>query len=87
MTAALGLVIVAGGWFVYQQRISAGRPQQVHEAEIAKLDKEIDEIKDVKDKIAALLAASRSSRRCRPTACRPCTCSTNWCGRCPRACS
>lgn len=57
MTAALGLVIVAGGWFIYQQRIDhqADRNKFL-KSEIAKLDKEIDEIKEVKDKIAALLA-------------------------------
>jgi len=57
MTAALGLVIVAGGWFVYQQRISSQDDRNKFlKSEIAKLDKEIDEIKEVKDKIAALLA-------------------------------
>ncbi len=57
MTAALGATIVAAGWFVYQQRISAQDDRNKFMlAEIAKLDKEIDEIKDVKDKISALLA-------------------------------
>ena len=57
MTAALGLVIVAAGWFVYQQRISSQEDRNKFlKSEIAKLDKEIDEIKEVKDKIAALLA-------------------------------
>ena len=57
MTAALGLVIVAAGWFVYQQRISLQEDRnKFMKSEIAKLDKEIDEIKEVKDKIAALLA-------------------------------
>ena len=57
MTAALGLVIVATGWFVYQQRISAQEDRNKFlKSKIAKLDKEIDEIKEVKDKISALLA-------------------------------
>ena len=57
MTAALGLVIVAFGWFFYQQRISQQEDRnKFMKSEIAKLDKEIDEIKEVKDKIAALLA-------------------------------
>ena len=57
MTAALGIVIVAAGWFVYQQRISAQEDRnRFMKSEIAKLDKEINEIKEVKDKIAALLA-------------------------------
>ena len=57
MTAALGLVVVGAVWFVYQQRISAQEDRnRFMKAEIAKLDKEIDEIKEVKDKIAALLA-------------------------------
>ncbi len=57
MTAALGIVIAATGWFVYQQRISAQEDRnKFMKSEIAKLDKEIDEIKEVKDKIAALLA-------------------------------
>ena len=57
MTAALGATVVAAVWFVYQQRISAQEDRnKFMKTEIAKLDKEIDEIKDVKDKIAALLA-------------------------------
>ena len=57
MTAALGLVIVAGGWFIYQQRIDHQADRnKFMKSEIAKLDKEIDEIKEVKDKISALLA-------------------------------
>ena len=57
MTALLGIVIVAAGWLVLSQRISVqeGRNSFLN-AEIKKLDKEIDEIKEVKDKIAALLA-------------------------------
>ena len=57
MTAVLGLVIVAGGWFVYQTRIDQQEDRnKFMKSEIAKLDKEIDEIKEVKDKISALLA-------------------------------
>jgi len=57
MTAALGLIIVAFGWFFYQQRIGLQEDRnKFMKSEIAKLDKEIDEIKEVKDKIAALLA-------------------------------
>ena len=57
MTAALGIAIVGAVWFVYQQRISAQDDRnKFMKSEIAKLDKEIDEIKEVKDKIAALLA-------------------------------
>jgi len=57
MTAALGIVIVAAVWFIYQQRIGAQEDRnKFMKSEIAKLDKEIDEIKEVKDKIAALLA-------------------------------
>lgn len=57
MTAVLGIVIVAAGWLVLSQRINAQEDRnRFLKAEIAKLDKEIDEIKEVKDKIAALLA-------------------------------
>lgn len=57
MTAVLGIVIVAAGWLVLSQRISAQDDRnRFLKGEIAKLDKEIDEIKEVKDKIAALLA-------------------------------
>jgi type IV pilus assembly protein PilN len=57
MTALLGIVIVAFGWFIYQQRISLQDDRnKFMKSEIAKLDKEIDEIREVKDKIAALLA-------------------------------
>ena len=57
MTALLGVVIVGAGWLVLSQRISAQEDRNKFlKTEIAKLDKEIDEIKEVKDKIAALLA-------------------------------
>jgi len=57
MTAALGAVIVAAVWFVYQQKIGAQEARNTFmKSEIAKLDKEIDEIKEVKEKINALLA-------------------------------
>lgn len=57
MTALLGIVIGATGWFVYLQRIDfQDERNKFMKSEIAKLDKEIDEIKEVKDKIAALLA-------------------------------
>jgi len=57
VTAALGIMIVAAGWLLYSGRISAQEDRnRFLKAEIAKLDKEIDEIKEVKDKIAALLA-------------------------------
>ena len=57
MTAALGIVIAATGWFVYQQRIGLQEDRNKFlKSEIAKLDKEIDEIKEVKDKISALLS-------------------------------
>ena len=57
MTAVLGIVIVAAVWFIYQQRIDAQDARNKFlKTEMAKLDKEIDEIKEVKDKIAALLA-------------------------------
>lgn len=57
MTAALGLVIVGAGWFVLSQKISGQDDRNKFlKSEIAKLDKEIDEIKEVKDKISALLA-------------------------------
>lgn len=57
MTAALGLVVVGVVWFFNQGRIGVQDDRnKFMKSEIAKLDKEIDEIKDVKDKIAALLA-------------------------------
>jgi type IV pilus assembly protein PilN len=57
MTAALGLAVVAAGWIILAQQISdQDERNKIMKAEIAKLDKEIDEIREVKDKIAALLA-------------------------------
>jgi type IV pilus assembly protein PilN len=57
VAAALGLAVVAAGWLVLSQRISdQDARNRFLKAEIAKLDKEIDEIREVKDKIAALLA-------------------------------
>ena len=60
MTAALGLAIVAAVWLFYSGRISNQEDRnRFLKAEIAKLDKEIDEIKEVKEKIEALLARKR----------------------------
>ena len=57
MTAALGAAIVGAVWFVNLGRIGIQDDRNKFlKTEIAKLDKEIDEIKEVKDKIAALLA-------------------------------
>ena len=57
MSAALGFAIVGAGWFVLQNQINDQEERnKIIKSEIAKLDKEIDEIKEVKDKIAALLA-------------------------------
>jgi type IV pilus assembly protein PilN len=57
MTALLGAAVVLAGWLFYSQRISAQEDRnKFMKAEIAKVDKEIDEIKEVKDKISALLA-------------------------------
>ena len=57
MTAVLGVIVVGAVWFVFQQRIGAQEDRnKFMKVEIAKLDKQIDEIKDVKDKISALLA-------------------------------
>jgi type IV pilus assembly protein PilN len=57
MTAALGLAVVAAVWLFYSGRISNQEDRnRFMKSEIAKLDKEIDEIKEVKDKISALLA-------------------------------
>lgn len=57
MTAALGIAIVAAVWVVNDRRIVAQEDRnKFMKSEIEKLDKEIAEIKDVKDKIAALLA-------------------------------
>ena len=60
ITAVLGLVIVAAGWLFYSGRISNQEDRnRFLKSEIAKLDKEIDEIKEVKEKIEALLARKR----------------------------
>jgi type IV pilus assembly protein PilN len=57
ITALLGLVIVGAVWFVNDQRVTVQNDRNAFmKSEIAKLDKEIDEIREVKDKIAALLA-------------------------------
>ena len=57
MTAALGFAVVGAGWFILLGRINDQEDRnKFMKVEIAKLDKEIDEIKEVKDKIAALLA-------------------------------
>jgi len=57
MTAALGAVIVGAVWLYYVQRIGIQDDRnRFLKSEIAKLDKQINEIKEVKDKIQALLA-------------------------------
>jgi len=57
MSAALGAAIVGAVWFVNLGRVGIQEDRnRFMKSEIAKLDKEIDEIKDIKDKIAALLA-------------------------------
>jgi len=57
LTAALGLVIVGAVHVVNANRISVQNDRNAFlKSEIAKLDKEIDEIKKLKDEIAALLA-------------------------------
>ena len=57
MTALLGVVVVGVVWFGSQKSIGAQEDRnKFMKLEIAKLDKEIDEIRDVKDKISALLA-------------------------------
>jgi type IV pilus assembly protein PilN len=56
-TAVLGLVIVGAVWFVNDQRVTVQNDRNAFmKGEIAKLDKEIDEIKKLRDEIAALLA-------------------------------
>jgi type IV pilus assembly protein PilN len=60
MTAALGLAVVAAVWLFYSGRISSQEDRnRFLKSEIAKLDKEIDEIKEVREKIEALLARKR----------------------------
>ena len=57
MTAVLGLAIVGAVYLVNEGSISEQNERNAFmKAEIAKLDKEIDEIKKLKDEIAALLA-------------------------------
>jgi len=57
MTAALGLVIVGAVYFFYAGQIAIQQDRLAFmKSEIAKLDKDIDEIKKLKDEIAALLA-------------------------------
>lgn len=57
MTLALGLAVVGAGWAILAQQTSDQEERlKIIKTEIAKLDKEIDEIREVKDKIAALIA-------------------------------
>jgi type IV pilus assembly protein PilN len=57
LTAALGLVVVAAGYLYVGGLISTQQERNAFlKSEIAKLDKEIAEIKKLRDEIAALLA-------------------------------
>ena len=59
--AVLGLLIVGGVHLVNAQRISTqDERNRFLKSEIAKLDKEIDEIKKLKEEIAALLARKQA---------------------------
>jgi len=59
--AVVGLLIVGGVHVINAQRISGQEERNNFlKSEIAKLDKEIDEIKKLKDEIAALLARKRA---------------------------
>jgi type IV pilus assembly protein PilN len=57
MTAALGIVIVGAVYMLNERALAEQQERNAFlKTEIAKLDKEIDEIKKLKDEIAALLA-------------------------------
>jgi len=57
VSAVVGIAVVGFVWFINLGRINIqDERNKFLKTEIAKLDKDIDEIKDVKDKIAALLA-------------------------------
>jgi type IV pilus assembly protein PilN len=83
---AIGAAIVG---FVHYTLVQQFEEQQSRNAylteEIAKVDKQIEEINKVKEQTAALLARKNVWKRCRRTARRSCTCSTSWCGSCPTA--
>jgi type IV pilus assembly protein PilN len=56
-SAVVGLAIVGAMWYVNEKRIEDQANRNAFlKGEIAKLDKEIDEIKKLRDEIAALLA-------------------------------
>jgi hypothetical protein len=87
MTVVLGLVIVGAVHVVNAQRVAAQQDRNTFlKNENSKLDKQIADIKKLKDEIQACWRASRSSKRCRPIAPRPCICWINWCDRCRTAC-
>ena len=57
VSAAVGIAIVGAMWYVTDKRIENQSNRNAFlKGEIAKLDKEIDEIKKLRDEIAALLA-------------------------------
>jgi type IV pilus assembly protein PilN len=63
-TAVIGLLIVGGVHAVNAQRISTQEERnRFLKSEIAKLDKEIDEIKKLKDEIVALIARKTAIER------------------------
>ena len=84
----LGLAVVGLVHVILASQIESQNSRNaLLKAEIAKLDKQIKEIDKLREQTQALLRASRSSRRCRPTAPRRSTCSISWCGSCPTACT
>jgi len=89
LTAALGAAVVGAGYLYVAGLIDTQDQRNAFlKSEIAKLDKEIAEIKKLKDEIAALLARKQIIETLQADrARRPCTCWTSWCGRCPRACT
>jgi len=86
--AILGVLIAGLGYLWFEAQISAQRSTNGFlQAEIKKLEVEIKEISTLQEEMPRCARASRRSKTCRATATCPCTCSMNWSGNCPMACT
>ncbi len=81
---AISIVVLVHGVIAGYISIQTDRNEFLKK-EIAKLDKEIDEIKKLKEEITALLARKQVIERLQSDRAQPCTCWTSWSARCPTA--
>jgi Tfp pilus assembly protein PilN len=84
--AAIVAVIAVHGFLATRIENQQARNRFL-DGEIAKLDKQIDEIKKLKEQTSLCSRASTWWNRCRAIAPRRSVCSISWCVSCPTGCT